>query len=74
MTTDLETIESIADEYPIYLRWGQLLDLHSRLGLGEKYIVKQHLEAGRIVRVRLYGRRCHYTRSSVVELACPKSG
>lgn len=70
----MSDLDRILSDYPLYLRWGQMVDLHKRLGLGSERIVKRALREGRIERVRLTGKRDHYTRSSVAQLACPKSG
>lgn len=63
-----EQLQTLLAEYPIYLRWGQLVELHARLGLGSDWVVKRSLKAGRIERVRITGHRAHYTRSSVESL------
>lgn len=66
-TGELKTdqLQALLAEYPLYLRWGQLLELHARLGLGSDWVVKRSLKAGRIERVRITAHRNHYTRSSV---------
>lgn len=56
----------IVEQYPLYLRWGQLVALYADLELGSRWVVVRHLREGKIERVRLYGGRDHYTRSSVV--------
>lgn len=61
-------LRALLDQYPLYLRWGQLVELHARLGLGSDWVVKRSLKAGRIERVHITGQRDHYTRSSLERL------
>jgi hypothetical protein len=62
-------LAALLAEYPIYLRYGQVVELHGRLGLGGKWLVRQAIAEGRIERRRIYGVRAHYTRASVARLA-----
>lgn len=65
---ETELVKGVASEYPIYLRWSQLVELHGRLGLGSKKLVRRAVENGRIERVVIHGTRAHYTRTSVERL------
>lgn len=58
-------LQALLAEYPLYLRWGQLVELHRRLGLGAEKLVRRAIQQGRIERVSITGKRDHYTRSSV---------
>lgn len=66
--TDGAEARAIADEYPLYLRWGQLVSLFKRLGLGSERQVKACVKSGRIRGFVVYGVFRHYSRMDVLAL------
>lgn len=70
---NVDDLETILSDYPLYLRWGQLLDLCKRLGVGGKRIVQQAIAEERIQKVMLEGKRHHYTRASVAAMITPSA-
>jgi hypothetical protein len=63
-----KSLQALFDEYPLLLRWSELVELFGRLGLGSEWVVRKAVNDGSVQRRIVAGRRYHYTRASVEKL------